>query len=126
MTMNPLLLASATRLARLIRDRDVTSREVVEAHIGQVERVNPRLNAVVKDRFLEARAEADQADALTKDASRPLPPLHGVPCTIKECFALTGMPNSSGLVARKGVVAATDATAVARLRAAGGIPLGVT
>jgi fatty acid amide hydrolase 2 len=131
MTINPLLLASATRLARLIRDGEVSSREAVDAHIAHIERVNPKINAVVKDRFLEARREADEADALTRatragGAPSPLPPFHGVPCTIKEAFALRGMPNSSGLVSRKSIVSESDATGVARLRAAGAIPLGVT
>jgi len=125
--MNDLLLESATRLAERIRAGEVSSREVVEAHVAQIERVNPRLNAVVRTRYDEARAEAERADAL-RARTRPedLPPLHGVPCTIKECFALTGMPNASGLVARRDLVSGRDATAVARLRAAGAIPLGVT
>lgn len=123
--MNPLLLASASTLARMIREREVTSVEVVEAHISRMERVNPRLNALVRDRFGDARAEARRADDAVA-RGEPLPPLHGVPCTIKECFAFTGMPNSSGLVARRDVIAQSDAPAVARLRAAGAIPLGVT
>jgi len=127
-TMNaPLLTLSASALARMIRERKVTSTEVVVAHIERIERVNPALNAVVKDRFAEARAEARAADERTKSADpADLPALHGVPCTIKESFALTGMPNTSGLVARRGVLADGDATTVARLRAAGAIPLGVT
>jgi fatty acid amide hydrolase 2 len=112
---------SGIRLAALIRERRVTSREVVEAHIARIEAANPRINAVVRDRFDRARAEADRADR------EPSPrPFHGVPCTIKECFALEGMPNSSGLWSRRDVVSTRDAPAVARLRAAGAIPLGVT
>ena len=123
----PLLLSSATELARGIRRRELSSREVVEAHIAHIERVNPVLNAVVKTRFEEARAEADRADELTRTVpEEKLPPFHGVPCSIKESFALTGMPNSSGLVARKNTLATSDATAVARLREVGAIPLGVT
>ncbi|MEK6606850.1 MAG: amidase family protein, partial [Myxococcota bacterium] len=81
----------------------------------------------MRDRFAQARDEARAADARVQAApAEDLPPLHGVPCTIKECFALTGMPNSSGLVARRGVIAQSDATTVARLRRAGAIPLGVT
>ncbi len=125
--MDGLLLSSALRLAALVRDGSVSSADVVEAHVAQIERVNPVLNAVVRTRFDEARAEAAQADAHRAQVDpATLPPLHGVPCTIKECFALTGMPNASGLVARRDVIAAEDATAVARLRAAGAIPLGVT
>jgi fatty acid amide hydrolase 2 len=125
--MNDLLTLSATRLAAMIRQREVASLDVVDAHIAHVRRVNPAVNAVVCDRFDEARREARLADErLRNGGDQPLGPLHGVPCSIKEAFALTGMPNTSGLVARKGRVATEDATAVARLRAAGAIPLGVT
>ena len=125
--MNPLLTFSGTRLARMIRAGEVTSLETVEAHIAHIQKVNPVLNAVVRDRFEEARAEARRADAKTQDVpADALPLFHGVPCTIKEAFGLTGMPNSSGLLSRKDIISSGDATAVARLRAAGAIPLGVT
>lgn len=122
-----LLYLSATELARRIRTKQLSSRRAVEAHVHAIETVNPAINAVVAERFAAARAEAGRADAVARD-SHPddLPPFHGVPCTIKECFALEGMPNTSGLVARRGIVADRDATAVARMRAAGFIPLGVT
>lgn len=123
--MNPLLTCSATALASMIRRREVSSREVVDAHIAQIERVNPALNAVVAPRFEAARAEALEADRLL-DAGAPQGPLHGVPCSIKENFALTGMPCTSGLVSRRGIVSDRDAVTVARLRRAGAIPLGVT
>ncbi len=126
-SVTDLRLLSATRLAQLIREGEVSSAEVVEAHIAQVERVNPAINAVVRIRFEQARDEAARADALrATTAPQKLPPLHGVPCTIKESFALTGMPNAAGLVSRREVVAASDATTVARLRKAGAIPIGVT
>jgi fatty acid amide hydrolase 2 len=125
--INPLLLSSGARLAEMIRNREASSLAVVEAHINQIERVNPTINAVVKTRFEQAREEARHADEEIKSLPpEKLPPYHGVPCTIKECFALTGMPNSSGVLARKGIIAEKDATAVARLRKAGAIPLGVT
>ncbi|MGM0575108.1 MAG: amidase [Myxococcota bacterium] len=124
--MNPLLLRSATELAAMIRRREVTSEEVVLAHAEHVRRVNPILNAVVRDRFEAALDEARRADERVAGGDRDLPPLHGVPCTIKECFALEGMPHTAGLVSRRGVVAGEDATAVGRLRGAGAIPLGVT
>ena len=125
--MDELLTLSTLRLAELVRGGTVSSREVVEAHVDHARRVNPRLNAIVRDRYESARREADRADrALREQDPAELPPLHGVPCTIKECFALEGMPNSSGLVSRRHVLADRDATAVARVRAAGAIPLGVT
>ncbi|HEY2743745.1 MAG TPA: amidase [Polyangia bacterium] len=126
--LDELLLLSGAELARRIRARQVSSRAVVEAHIARIEAVNPTINAVVATRYDAARAEADAADARIAAAGQgaALPPYLGVPCTIKEQFALAGMPNSSGLVARRHVVSTTDATTVARLRAAGAIPLGVT
>lgn len=120
-----MLRASATDLARRIRERQATSRAVVEAHIAQIRRVNPTLNAVVRERFAEALQEADDADRRVARGG-PLPAFHGVPCTIKESFALTGMPNSAGLFARRHVISDGDAITVTRLREAGAIPLGVT
>ena len=122
-----LLSLSASGLASLIRRGETTSRVVVEAHIARIQAVNGGLNAVVAARFADARREADRADErLRHDDAASLPPFHGVPCTVKECFALAGMPQTAGLVARRGLIAGSDATAVARLRAAGFIPLGVT
>lgn len=125
--MNPLYTQSGIRLAALVKSGEATSRELVEAHIRRIESVNPWMNVVVADRFFEAREEADRADRAVRighpDARRQL---HGVPCTIKESFALTGMPNTSGLVARQGIVATEDAPTVHRLRRAGAIPMGVT
>ncbi len=123
--MNPLLLASATELARRIRDRELTSRTVVQAHIARILEVNPRRNAVVHERFAAALAEADRADADLASGSLH-GPLHGVPCTIKEAFGVTGMSWTSGLKSRTGTTASVDAITVQRLRAAGAIVMGVT
>ncbi|MFT3764597.1 MAG: amidase [Minicystis sp.] len=124
--MDPLLTCSAIELAQKIRRREVSSREVVDVHIRHVEKVNPTLNAMVAHRFDEAREEARAADRQLDAGAADLAPFHGVPCSIKESFALTGMPFTSGLVARRGTIAERDAVAVARLRKAGAIPLGVT
>lgn len=122
-----LLNESGLTLAARIRAGEVSSREVVDAHITCIEAVNPAINAVVRFRFDEARAEADAADAaLASTPAEQLPPFHGVPCTIKETFALEGMPNSAGLLARKDFISETDAVTVTRFREAGAIPLGVT
>jgi fatty acid amide hydrolase 2 len=127
MHQGEILEASGVALARAIRDRRVTSLAVVQAHVDRARRVNPALNAIVRDRYDAALREAALADEWTSSIHRDdLPVLHGVPCTIKEAYALEGMPNTSGLWARRDVVATKDATAVARLRAAGAIPLGVT
>ncbi len=124
--MRDLLLLSGTALASKIRRGEVTSTAVVDAHIRQIERVNPTLNAMVQTRFDEARAEAAEADRALAQGRADLRPFHGVPCTIKESFAVTGMPNTAGLLARKGRPAQADAPTVARYREAGAIVLGVT
>jgi fatty acid amide hydrolase 2 len=121
-----LLLCSGSRLAEKIRARDVTSRDVLEAHIARITEVNPRINAVVVDRFEAARAEADACDRRLREGGADLPPYFGVPFTVKECFALEGMPQTSGLVSRVGLRAASDATVVRRVRDAGAIPFGMT
>jgi fatty acid amide hydrolase 2 len=123
-----LIERSATDLARAIRERELTSREVVGAHIEHARRVNPQLKAIAADRFEAALGEADAADARVQSAKPgdELPAFLGVPCTIKESFALEGMPNAAGLVHRRDHRADADAPAVARLRAAGAIPIGVT
>ena len=79
---------------------------------------------MVAERFDLAREEARAADALAQNRAEELAPFHGVPCTVKECFALKGMPHTSGLTARVGTIAEDDATVVARVREAGAIPLG--
>nr|XP_029507981.1 fatty-acid amide hydrolase 2-A-like [Oncorhynchus nerka] len=87
---------------------------------------------MVKDRFSLALQEAAQVDKLIEeetggeDVLEDRLPLLGVPFTVKEAFSLQGMPNSTGLVSRRGVISATDAPPVALLKRAGAIPLGVT
>src|SRR3954451_4645307 len=116
---------SAIDLAGEIREGELTSREVVQAHVTRARWLNPDLKAIAADRFDAALAEADEADARVKRGG-DLPPFLGVPCTIKESFAVEGMPNAAGLVHRAEVRAEEDAPAVARLRASGAIPIGVT
>jgi fatty acid amide hydrolase 2 len=120
---------SASALAAAIRHGRASAAEVVEAHIDVLRRVNPGLNALVADRFDAAREEARIADARVAGwaaSDQPLPPLLGVPCTVKEAVAFTGMPNSAGVVARARVPAATSAPVAQRLVDAGAIVLGVT
>src|ERR1035437_8511073 len=84
----PLTRRSATALARAIRVGEVSSREVLEAHIEMCERQQPRTGAIAVERFDAARAEADAADArIASGDGGGLAPLVGVPCTIKESFA---------------------------------------
>src|SRR5882757_9047482 len=73
-----LCFLTATELARRIREKDVSAREVVEAHLQQIQRVNPRVNAVVTLAADRARAAALAADEATA-RGQPLGPLHGLP-----------------------------------------------
>lgn len=124
-TPHPALSLSAQALADGLAEGRWTSRQLVDAHLARIHRVNPLTHAVVAERAEEARAEADAADARRAEGG-DLPPLLGVPCTIKESFAVAGMPWTSGTKAREGVVAHEDAITVRRLRKAGAIVLGVT
>jgi amidase len=123
--MDDLLYASATKMAAAIRAKQVSSAELVEAHLRRIEEVNPMLNAVVVSLADRAREEARQADAATMrgDATGPL---RGVPTTVKEAWESAGIPCTGGTLGRKGFIGARDSTVVARLRAAGAIPLGMT
>jgi fatty acid amide hydrolase 2 len=120
-----LLRRSATELAGMVKDRVISSVELVDASIRRIERVNPAINAVVATRFDAARREASAADDAVRRGD-VLPPFHGVPCTIKDFLAMEGMPQTAGLVARKNVIATSDAVLVARLRKAGAIVVGTT
>jgi len=126
-TFSPLVTQSATELARKIRTREVTSLEVVDAHIAVIHAENGALNAVIESRFDAARDEARSADArVQREDAATLPPLHGVPCTIKESFFVKGMHSTGGLLARSGNVSTEDAVVVNRVRDAGAIVLGTT
>lgn len=116
---------SATEIARQVAAGEVSAAEVVEAHVGRIEAVNPRLNALVVDRFAEARAEARAADEGRRRGG-PAGPLHGVPVTVKEMFDVAGLPTTLGLRHWAGRPAAEDAAPVARLRRAGAVVLGKT
>jgi amidase len=115
----------ASELAEAIRSRQVSSREVVEAHLRRIEEVNLAINAVtvvLAEEAMQAADAADQAAAHGTDLRR----LHGVPFTIKANIDLAGSPTTAGLKALAGAYPAQDAPAVARMRAAGAIPLGRT
>jgi fatty acid amide hydrolase 2 len=128
MTSRTLTERSGVELAAAIRTGETSARDVVEAHIEVLERVNPRINAVVVTRYDEARDEADEADARVAGADDPgeLPPFLGVPCTIKESIAVRGLPCSAGVVARRAFRSERTATIAQRALDAGAIPLGLT
>ena len=86
----------AAELTRRIAAGAVSATELVEAHIAHVEQVNGRLNAVVQPTFDQAREEALRADQALADG-RSVGALHGVPVTVKDCFALSGTTATLGI-----------------------------
>lgn len=118
MTNDELCDRTAIELATMIRGREVSSREVIDAHLDRIERVNPILNAVTLVLAEAARAAADDADRRT-----PSGPLHGVPISVKENIDVLGTPTTSGLAALADAYPTADAPIVERMRRAGAIPL---
>lgn len=129
---NLILMDSATNLAQKIRNRKLTSVEVVQSFINRIQQVNKILNAVVDDRFESALEDARQADLFILNSGKTQQqlaeelPFLGVPFTVKDCISIKGLSFTGGLYARKDVVGEKDAECVANLRKAGAIPLGVT
>jgi len=122
---DPIWQWSASKTAKAIRQREVSSVEVVSAHIERMQMVNPALNAVVVDLSAEALAAAETADKAVARGD-DLGPLHGVPITIKENTDVKGRANPNGVVAMKDLIAPSDAPVVRNLHAAGAIPVGLT
>ncbi len=115
---------SAGEQAAAIAAGELSSVEVVQAHIDRIAAVNGKLNAVttVLDSALDDAAAADAA----RQAGAELGPLHGVPFTIKENLDVAGSATTEGLVAYEHNVVDTDAPVVERMRAAGAIALART
>jgi amidase len=115
----------ALELAELIAKREVSSVEVIDAHLARIDAVNPALNAIVRRLDDSARSAAIAADRAVV-AGEPLGTFHGVPFTIKENIDLAGTPTTSAIAAFADAVVPTDAPVVERMKGAGAIPIGRT
>jgi Asp-tRNA(Asn)/Glu-tRNA(Gln) amidotransferase A subunit family amidase len=120
--MNEIVLAPATRQLELLCAGQLSVTELAEAHIRQIERLNPALNALVDFNAERVRAQAQRLDS----ATGPRGPLHGLPVTIKSSIATAGHRCEIGSLLHKGEVPAKDAVVVERMRAAGALILGTT
>jgi amidase len=121
-----LLALSGTAQGRLIQAGEISSAELVEAHLERIAEVNPRLNAVVETLAPTARQAARESDARRAKSARK-GPLDGVPFSVKDSIAVKGTVCTAGTLGyRNAPPAASDATLVARLRAAGAIPIART
>ncbi len=123
--MSSLTFACAHQLAQMIRDRQVSAVEVLDAYLTQIALQNSKLNAICTLDAENARTRAKLADeALAKGENWGA--LHGVPITIKDIFETAGLLTTAGYIPLKDYVPQQDATAVARLRSAGAIIMAKT
>lgn len=119
-----IVYSDATRLAELIRNREISPVEAVQAHLDRIEAVNPAINAIVtlaEDALKQAKA----AEAAVLSGEE-LGPLHGVPFTVKDSIDTAGVLTQRGSPIFKGRLPDADATSVARMKRAGGILLAKT
>jgi aspartyl-tRNA(Asn)/glutamyl-tRNA(Gln) amidotransferase subunit A len=114
----------ATKLAELIRTREVSPVEVMKAHLDRIEAVNPKVNAIVTiaDGALQSAKESEAA----VQRGDKLGPLHGVPFTAKDSIDTANVLTQRGSPIFKGRTPETDATSVARMKKAGAILLAKT
>src|SRR5262245_27711160 len=119
-----LCFTSTCDLTRMIRAREVSAREVMAAHLVQINRLNPVLNAIVArlddDRCLALADEADRRLASGEDVG----PLHGLPIAFKDLEAAVGFPWTRGSPNFAHEMPGEDTVLVERLRRAGTIPIG--
>jgi amidase len=120
--MSELVLASASDQLRLLNSRKVTVTELAEAHIRQIERVDPQINAFVDFDPERVRSQARAMDS----AKEPRGPMHGLPVTVKSSIATAGYRCEIGSLLNEGDVPREDAEVVRRERAAGALILGTT
>jgi amidase len=120
--MDNLVFTPAYQLARMIKERQVSAVEVVEAHLNQISQYNDKLNAIctINESAIETAKQADEALASCENWGL----LHGVPITIKDIFETKALRTTAGYKPLKDYIPTSDATVVARLRSAGAIILG--
>jgi amidase len=125
MSTSELCFFNATEMRRLLRDREVSARELMAAHLTQIERINPQVNAIVT---LLPAAAMEQAAAADERQARgePLGPLHGLPIAHKDLVQTKGIRTTFGSPIYRDFVPDEDALIVERLRAAGAITIGKT
>jgi aspartyl-tRNA(Asn)/glutamyl-tRNA(Gln) amidotransferase subunit A len=119
-----LIYSDATKLAELIRTREVSPVEVMKAHLDRIESVNPKVNAIVT--IVEDALESARKAEAALQRGDELGPLHGVPFTVKDSIDTAKVLTQRGSPIFKGRKPGADATSVARLKRAGGILIAKT
>jgi amidase len=123
--MSDICHLSAVEMARLVRARELSAREVLSAHLAQIERVNPTVNAIVTlvaDQAMEQARLADEAMARGREAG----PLHGLPIAHKDLQPTKGIRTTFGSPIFRDFIPAEDSLLVERVRQAGAILVGKT
>ena len=118
-----LCLRPATELAALVRSRGLSAAELLAAHLEQIERVNPRVNAICTLDAEGATAAAARLDAELAAGAEP-GPLAGLPVVVKDLVDVAGLPTTSGSPIYRDAVADHDDLMVQRMRAAGAVIVG--
>ena len=126
MSNREICFLTATELMRRLRAKELSAREVMEAHLAQIERVNPKVNAIVTHSdFTEVMNQADAADAALARGEE-VGPLHGLPVAHKDLVETKGIRTTYGSPIFKDFVPEHDALIVERLKKAGAITIGKT
>ena len=122
---NELCFKTAVELAGLIRDGELSARELLEVHLDQIERINPQVNAIVTLTDELAMSQASAADE-SQARGEPLAPLHGLPVAHKDLVATAGIRTTWGSPIYADFVPSEDALIIERLKAAGVVQVGKT
>ena len=125
MSVNEICYLTATEIRDKIRNRDLSAVEVMEAHLTQIEKVNPTVNAIVTLHPDQALDGAKAADAAISNGEF-LRPLHGLPTAVKDLTLTKGMRTTFGSPIYKDNVPDRDAIIVERIKKAGAIIIGKT
>jgi amidase len=125
MPSDDVLTWTAGRLVDAVRRREIGSRELLAIALDRIDRLNPKLNAVVTFDAERAQAQAAAADEATA-CGGSTGPLHGLPITVKDALEVAGVRSTGGAIELTDHIPAADAPAVARLRAAGAVVFGKT
>ena len=121
-----IVFSSARQLAALLAGREVSAVDVMQAHLAQIERINPRVNAIVTLRpAAELLAEAAAADRKLA-AGEAIGPLHGLPIAVKDLSLTRGLRTTFGSTLYRNFVPTSDELYVERLRRAGAVIIGKT
>lgn len=123
--MTELWQLPATELAKRVRHRDVSAREVADAVLDRLDAVNPAINAVIEHRPDDVRRQADEVDRAIARGDDP-GPLAGVPVTVKINVDQAGFATTNGARLQENLIAQADSPVVGNLRKAGAILLGRT